>query len=295
MLTELESRLADVLGSRLPAPFAGRVRRRGAAAPAGSGPVVRLGVDRIEPLEPDFSSVRPEVVPGADTRRRVVRLGVTIGIDVLPQKADDRLQELLGVDAVVYEMQDPDMRSAKLLVQPGDQGFLLDGMELAAGDLVSDAGLAVRVEGWFWPVGRPGESGREIERALVREFRLPLQLELGGPLEAGAAGVALGLRFGATGTLDVAAGSTTTSPFGSVALRLLDDGGGPGAGTLTGGQNGPDATHLVAVTDGTAAVTYGPPAAPVVDHLVVSAYTQDADGDEHVGIELARFDLEVSS
>ena len=65
MLTEFEIRLADVLGNRLPAPFGGRVRRRGAPAPNGNGPVVRVGVDAIEPLEPDFGSVRPEVVAGS--------------------------------------------------------------------------------------------------------------------------------------------------------------------------------------------------------------------------------------
>ncbi|CAN5762466.1 hypothetical protein BH24ACT5_BH24ACT5_17200 [soil metagenome] len=182
MLTEFEIRLADVLGSRLPAPFGGRVRRRGAALPAGAGPIVHVGVEALEPLEADFGSVRPEVVPGSDDQRRIVRLGVTVGIDVEPETGGDRLQELLGIDAVTYELDHPDMRSAALLVAPGDQGFLLDWLHLDASDLDIDVDLVVRAEGWFWPVGRVGAACREIELTLIREFRLPLQLDIGAAL-----------------------------------------------------------------------------------------------------------------
>ncbi|MET0662488.1 MAG: hypothetical protein ABWZ42_05085 [Ilumatobacteraceae bacterium] len=294
MLAEFETRFADVLGSRLAAPFGGRVRRRGAAAPNGNGPVIRLGVDSIQPLEPDFGSVRPEVVPGSADRRQVLRLGVSVGVDIQPQNANDRLQELLGIDAVIYALQHPEMRSARLLVQPGDQGFLLDWLHLGDSDLTEDADLVVHAQGWFWPVGQAGETGRPIERAFVREFRLPMQLGIEAAIEAGGADVALNVVFGATGTMQVARGSVATAPFGSVAMRLIDNGGGPGAGTLTGGEDGPDGTHLVPVADGAASVTYEPPGAPAVDHLVVSAHARDADGNERVGVELARFDLVVA-
>lgn len=297
MLTEFESRLADVLGSRIAAPFAGRVRRRGAPAPAGNGPVVRVGVDAFTPLAPDVGSVRPERVPGSDDFRRVLRLAVTIGVDIEPQAAGDRVQQLLGVDAVTYQLDDPGMRSATLLVQPGDQGFLLDWMHVDQADLRGDptetAPVTLRAEGWFWPVGQVGETGRAIERALVREFRLPVHLAIAEPLLAGGPPVALGIGFGATGTMSVSAGGVTTLPFGSVALRLLDAGGGPGAGALTGGQPGPDGTQLAAVAGGSAAVTYDPPASAVVDNLVVTAFTRDDDGNDHIGIELARFELAV--
>ncbi|MGH9137327.1 MAG: hypothetical protein ACRD0G_09820, partial [Acidimicrobiales bacterium] len=253
MLTEFESRLADVLGSRIAAPFAGRVRRRGAPAPGGSGPVVRVGVDAFEPLQPDVGSVRPEQVPGSDDLRRVLRLGVTVGVDVEPQNSGDRLQQLLGIDAATYELDDPGIRSAALLVQPGDQGFLIDWLHLDEADLRGDpdgaSPVTLRAEGWFWPVGQTGETGRAIERALVREFRLPVHLAIAEPLLAGGAPVALGITFGATGTMAVAAGGTTTLPFGSIALRLLDAGGGPGAGSLSDGQPGPDGTRLAAVDD----------------------------------------------
>lgn len=300
MLTELETRLVEVLGSRLDAPFAGRVARRGAPAPVGAGPVVRVGVDRFHPLQPDVGSVRPEQVPGTDDLRRVLRLGVSIGIDVEPQDDGSRLQQLLGVDAISYELDDPGMRSAALLVQPGDQGFLLDWLRLERAELAdvdddaaAPSAVTVHTEGWFWPVGQEGEAGVEIARALVREFRLPVRLAINEPLVAGGAAVALGISFGAAGTLAIGAGGTITVPFGSVAMRLLAAAGGPGAGTLSGGQPGPDGTRLADIADGSAALTYDPPAAPVVDHLVVAAHTRDDDGNERVGIELARFELAV--
>ena len=300
MLTEFESRLADVLGSRVAAPFTGRVTRRGAPAPGGTGPVVRLGVDAFEPLQPDVGSVRPEQVPGSDDLRRVLRLGVTVGVEVEPQTSGDRLQELQGIDAVIYQLDDPGMRSASLLVQPGDQGFLLDWLHLARGDLGeitedTTSPITLRAEGWFWPVGQAGETGRPILHAFVREFRLPVQLAVPAPLLPGGDPVLLGITFGATGTLDVTATGTTTLPFGSIALRLLNAGGGPGAGTLSDGQPGPEGSQLAAVDDGAATVTYDPPANPVVDHLVIAAYARDEDGNERVGIELARFELAVRS
>lgn len=294
MLTEFETRLADVLGSRLPAPFGGRVRRRGVAPPAGAGPVVHLGIEAIEPMVADFGSIRPEVVPGSDDQRRVVRLGVTIGIDIEAETAGDRLQELLGIDAVTYEMDHPDMRSAALLMAPGDQGFVLELLHLDASDLDIDVDLQVTAQGWFWPVGLEGQAGRAIERTLIREFRLPVQLDISGALEAGGADVDLSIRLGTTGTMVIATDTVESAPFGVLGLRLLDNGGGPGAGTLTGGLAGPAGSHLVVVTDGAAGVTYGPPAGAATDHLVVVAFTRDDDGNDHEGIEIARFVLDVA-
>lgn len=294
MLTDFEARLADVLGARLAAPFGGRVRRRGAAAPTGSGPVVRVGIDAFEPLDPDFGSVRPEIVPGADDLRRVLRLRVMVGIDVQPRNAGNRFDELAGVDHLVYELQHPDMRSAALLVAPGDQGFVLDHLHLQPSKLNGDADLVVRAEGWFWPVGEVGEAGRAIERALVREFRLPMRLRPAAAPVAGGPAVALDVLFGATGTLTLSADDAAVAPFGAIAVRLTDAGGGTGAGTLAGGADGPGGARLVSVVDGTAALNYAPPATAGVDHLVVSSFTRDDADEERIGIELARFELAVA-
>lgn len=294
MLTELESRLADVLGQRLPAPFGGRVRRRGQGAPVGVGPVVRLGVIGVQPLRAEFTTVRPEVVPGSGDQRRVVRLRVQITIDVETEPPGDRTDEVAGLDALIYDLDDPGMRSGVVLVQPGDQGFLLDSLHLADSDEVEDAGLVLEVEGWFWPVGQAGQAGQPIERALVREFRLPVLLNVGGPLAAGGGAVDLSVAFNATGTMDLRDGSVGVTPFGSIALRLRDGGGGPGAGTLAGGEAGPEDTRVVAVDGGPITVSYTPPGSPAVDHLVVLAHTTDVGGDQRLGMELARFDLAVT-
>lgn len=294
MLTELEIRLADVLGTRLPAPFRGRVRRRGAAAPSGTGPAVRLAVAAVDPLDPDFGSVRPEVLAGASDQRRIVRLGVTLGFDVETETDGDRLQQVRGLDALIYELDSPQFRSAELLILPADQGFRLDWLRLRPTPPDIGADLVVYTEGWFWPVGVVGGTGRPIERALVREFRLPVQLDIGAPLLAGGSVVTLGVALGATGTLDVRRIGTATVPFGSLALRLVDDGGGPGAGTLSGGTAGPGGHQLVAVASGSASLSYTPPATLALDHLVISAYARDADGNERIGVELARFDLAVN-
>jgi hypothetical protein len=290
MLTELESRLADVLGSRLPAPFTGRVRRRGADAPAGNGPVVRVGVDAIEPLDPDFGAVRAERVPGSNDARRVLRLGVTLKVSVEPAGGAGRLQELQAIDAIAYELQDPQMRTGARLTQPGDPGFLLDSLRVEASDFSAAAELRVRAQGLFWPVGVVGETGREIERLLVREFRLPVRLQVGGNLIAGGPEVPLQVQLGATGTMQLTAAGAELASFGAVALRLVDDAGDAGAGTLSGGDGGPQGSRIVAVTGGSASLGYLPPAQPAADQLVVSAFSND-----RVGIELARFELTVAS
>lgn len=295
MLSDLETRLADVLGERLPAPFAGRVRRRGANAPPGNGPVVRVGVDAVEPLEPDLGAVRSEVVPGSSDARRVLRLAVTLGIAVETGGAGDPRQALQGIDALLYALQSPGMRSGELLGQAGDPGFVLDGLALATSDLAAGSVVVVRAEGLFWPVGEAGAAGRAIERALVREFRLPVRLGVGGPLVAGGADVPLTLTLGATGTMAVTAGGTTAAPFGAVALRLVGAGGTPGGGTLTGGGAGPAGARVVDVADGVASAVYGPPDEPGVERLLVSAFAPDAAGDAHLGVELARFDLAVTA
>ena len=295
MLTELEARLADVLGAALPAPFAGRVRRLGAPAPAGPGPVVRLGVRGWTPLEPDVFSTRPEPGAGAPTLRRVVRLRVDLGLDVATDPPGDRLGELAGADALLYALQDPGVRTASALVAPGDQGFRLDGLELApVGDEEDDPDVLVRAEGWFWPVGVAGQEGRAIAHALVREVRLPVRLLLGAALEAGGAAVPCDLVFGAAGTLDVSADGLAAAPFGAVALRLLDAGGGPGAGVL-GAAGSPPGPTVVAVVEGAGTTfTYTPPAAATREQLVVLAHARNG-ADERIGMELARFDLVVTS
>ncbi len=297
MLTELETRLAQVLGSRLVAPFAGRVVRRGGASPAGDGPVIRVGVLEATRLDDDLSSIRPEVVPGDDQLRRVLRLQVDLGLFVSPAQDAGPTQLLQGVDALAYTLDDPEVRSAAALDAPGDPGFrldslLLEGLTTATTDAARPQ-LRLRGTGVFWPVGVVGEAGPAIERALVRVVRLPLTLRPQGALEPGGAAVALQLAVGTTGTLRAAATGTDSLPFGSVAVRLTDPSGGPGAGSLSGGLAGPDGHRLVTVDEAGASVDYTPPAAPGTDIVVVSGHARDSGGADRVGLELARFEMAV--
>lgn len=302
MLTEFETRLAEVLGSRVPAPFRGRVVRLEGPAPSGAGPVIRLAVAATEPRDPDLTSTRPEVVPGSTDPRRVLRLGTTVSFDVSPGPSGGRLEVLRAVDALLYELESLDLRSGAALRTAADQGFLLDSLRIGAAAPGGGASggedapaLSVHAEGWFWPVGVAGQSGRVIETALVREFRLPVSLTAAGALLAGGDPVELRIGLGTGGTLRVEKETASSLPFGALALRLVAANGGPGAGTLTADRDGPDGHVLADVAAGEALASYTPPLGPVVETLVVHAHTRDDDGGEQIGIELARFDLAVTS
>ncbi len=303
MLADLESRLADVLGSRLPGPLAGRVFVTPGPA-ATDQTALLVGVSRAEVVEQNFGTGRrPEVVPGASGPRRVVRLRCDIRIEVRPGDGDTRDQTMAALDALLYELDDPELRSASALSAPGDPGFVLDAQlpeavwiapkEEGGGGLPA---VELRAEGWFWPPDTPGISGDKIVAALVRTATLPIGLQ---PwpllLRAGDPAIPLTLLTGAGGTARVARDATTVSPFGELAVRVLDAGGRPGAGTLSGGAAGPGDSRLITVVNESAAITYQPPAAPAVDQLVVHVARADTGAGPAVGAELARFPLAVTA
>ena len=300
MLADLERRLAEVLGTRLPAPFGGRVSVA-PALPAGPGPAVQVAVGAVVPLDPDFGSVRLESAPGAADRRRVVRLRADVALAVTPEAGGGggRGQRVAGTDLLLHLLDAAEFRDGSALVEPGDPGFLLDALRITGADLRAEGAgpaVALSVEGWFWPVGVAGETGEPIAEAHVRQFVIPITLRPAvSLLVAGTDPVPLELVFGATGTMVVTANGTTASPFGAVAVGLVGPGGGPGAGTLTGGDAGPGGRRVLAVADGRATATYTPPAAPAIDQVVVSAFLVDADGEARVGLELARFRLRVEA
>lgn len=297
MLTELETRLAQVLGTRLAAPFAGRVVRRSAAAPGGNGPLVRVGVLEATRVDDELRSIRPEVVPGDAQQRRVLRLQVDIGLFVSPTQAGGGTQLLQGVDALGYTLDDPEVRSGAALAAPGDPGFRLDSLLLS--ELTTSTADAeqpqvrLRGTGLFWPVGLVGETGPAIERTLVREVRLPMSLRVEGPVQPGGGAVGLHLSVGTTGTLRATETGTDSLPFGSLAVRLTDASGGTGAGTLSGGLAGPDGNRLVTIDEAGATVDYTPATEPADDIVVVSGHTRDSGGNDRVGMELARFEMAV--
>lgn len=303
MLTHLESRLADVLGSRLPAPFRGRVF----VAPGPSGatqPALLVGVSSAEVLPSEFgSNRRPEVVPGADDPRRVVRMRCTLRIQARASSGGGRSEEMAALDAVLYALDAGDLRDASALAAPGDPGFLLASQVPRAVVVVDHddpadrrvPAVLVDAEGWFWPPEVPGVTGEPIRAALVRVAQLPVALQ---PwplhLRAGGGPVPLSIRLGAVGTMELEGGAPSSAPFGHLALLVLDAGGRPGAGSLTGGAAGPEGSRLVALDEGEARVAYVPPAERAHDRLVVAIAQPDTGGGAAIGAPLAEFALDVA-
>src|SRR4051812_22914649 len=96
MLGEFETRLADVLGQRLPAPFAGAVDR----APGRDIARLVVAVTGAEPIADNLLSVRPERVPGDIAPRRVLRLRCAVALAT--RVADDRAARVQAIDAALY-------------------------------------------------------------------------------------------------------------------------------------------------------------------------------------------------
>jgi hypothetical protein len=287
LLSEFERRLADVLGARLPVPFRGGVD----VAPGRDDAQVVLSVRHVEPLDEHLFGMRPEVVPGAPTHRRVVRLRCDIGLDVRLLTNQSRSAQLRALDSVIYELDEPGFRSGTRL-QPtdgSDPGFLVQRMFVSLSD--PPQAITLRAEGLFWPPDVPGQTGVPIDRAQLRISMQPINLLPERPrLNAGGETVELVIEFGATGTMRVERGGRVTSlPFGAIVVAVEDAGGRPGAGALAGGNAGPSGSRTIPVAGGRAAFQYTPPAQPALDHLVVSL----DDGEGGVGIELGRFPLEV--
>jgi hypothetical protein len=290
VLSELEDRLADVLGARLPAPFGGRVRVE-PDEPAGPGPSVQLGVARATRVDEEFTSTRRERLPGQTQLQRVVRLRCDIVVDVAAADGQNRDQQMEGLDRLLFLLDDGELRDGTALVEPGDQGFLLE--ELTVTEVVPPT-LTLGACGWFWPVGEAGVDGPEIDQMILRQAVLPIGLRPPpGRFQAGGPPAALELVLGTSGLRLEADQPPAAAPFGVLAVGLVGSGGQPGSGTLTGGSTGPDGRRIVTATNGTAAVSYQPPPTAATDQLVVSMFVVDGDGVERVGMELVRFPLRV--
>jgi hypothetical protein len=272
VLSHYEARLAAVLGGRLAAPFAGRVFVAPGPDNEPELPALLVSVPSGEILSADFGASRPQVVPGANDPRRVLRMRCAVRIEA---HAATRTERMAALDAVLYELDAPDLRDATALEAPGDPGFQLSGQapvsvhtEPNGGPTGEPAGVLLTAEGWFWPPNAPGVTGAPITATPLRAALLPVALE---PwplhLRAGDAPTPLLLRLGGAASVD------------EIALRLAQG----AAGQLAGGTAGPDNARIVPLADDSAAFQYVPPAAPATDHLVVAMD----------GIELARFELAV--
>lgn len=287
MLSTFERRLADALGTRLPDPFRGLVD----VTPGRDEAQVVLSVRHVEPLDEHLFGVRSEIVPGAPTQRRVVRLRCDVGFEVRLLNNQTRLQQLRALERVIYALDEPGFKSGAPL-QPtdgSDPGFLVQRMFVSVSEPPSS--VTMRAEGLFWPPDTPGQTGIAITRAQLRVSMQPVRLIPEQPrLTAGGDAVDFVIVFGAAGTLSIESGGRVTSlPFGAVVVAVEDAGGRAGAGVLSGGADGPGGARAIQVVSGRAAMQYTPPAQPALDQLVVSL----DDGEGGIGIELGRFPLNV--
>ncbi len=298
MLTEFEQRLADVLGARLQPPFQGRV----SVPPRpddGDALAILVGVRQATRVEPDLGSHRPEVVPDVTAARRIVRLSCVVGVEILPGADDGRDEQLEALDALLYELDAPDLRNGRALAGDGDPGFVIHELSTIAVTAPLDptatgaepVGLSVRADGWFWPVGVVGEAGIQIGEIRLRGALLPIHLIPANPvLVAAGPAVDLTIQIRDFGLMSLdGTGAVASFPFGNVALRLSGPGGRPGAGSLTGGTEGNAGVRLVPLTDGSATVTYTPPATAATDVLIVAL----DDGEGGASVEAGRLTLTV--
>lgn len=285
MLGEFENRLADVLGQRLPAPFAGAVDR----APGRDIARLVVAVTDAAPIADNLLSVRPERVPGDTAPRRVLRL--RCGVALATRAADDRAARVQAIDAALYLLGDPAFESGAALLPADatDPGFQISRMLVM--NVEAPQTVTLQAEGLFWPVGTAGQTGAPIQAILVHMPLLPLRLTPERPaLTPGGPPVDLLLNAATAGGGRIAAAGIT--PIGATALiaRVIDAGGRPGAGSLAGGDAVPGGRR-VTLADGVATLTYTPPAAVALDLLVIALEGDGGAGDGRPGIELARFAL----
>jgi hypothetical protein len=296
VISEFERRLADVLSVRLAAPFAGRVDVPPGTL-TGDGPVILAGVTQIQADEPHFGSTRPEVVPGSNDPRRVLRLVCGVTIEIRPGTSAGRPQQMQGLEQVLYALDTPDFRNGQALASgaPPDPGFFIQSIAIAESVAVLDPTAAdvppvtvgARAEGWFWPVGVTGQAGIAIGEIRLRGVSLPLSVSPAtSSLVAGGAAVNLTVRIGAGSFGSFVLPGQPALPFGLLAFMVLDAGGRPGKGALIGAVDG---VRLVPLVANEATVVYQPPEEPAIDQLVIML----DDGAGGAGIEIGRTALTV--
>ena len=189
MIAEFEQRLAEVLGGLMPAPFGGRVQVA-SGTPDADEPVVIVGVTHAERLPDELGGNRPAVAPGADQPRRVVRLRCTVALEVRAAENAGREQQVAGLDAALYALDDPGFRRGTPLAGgAADPGFLVHDLVVVEGlapfdedDPLAPAALSLRAEGLFWPPGVAGQAGDRVGEIRLRGVVLPLDVSL--PLDA---------------------------------------------------------------------------------------------------------------
>ncbi len=290
MISDFETRLAEVLGTKIAAEFQDDVHVAPAAdAPAGAHLVV--GVVAAEALEGEIGgSKRMDVLPGSALPRRAVRLRCTVAVEARSNPAD-RTSEMQALDAALFALDAPEFRNGSALTDATtDRGFLLDTLQTAgllaplAPAANAPAGLRLTATGSFWPVGLVGEkAGDPIGAIRIRGVALPLQVVPADPLiVAGAAPVVLTLRLGANEPPD----DPNAADVPLLAVRLIGQGGKAPKGSLAGADP-LTGLLLLTLTRGEATVTYQQPNEKATDQLIVAF--DDVEGG--AGAEIGRITL----
>jgi len=258
-------------------------------APGRPESLLLVSVGHAEPAPRDFLASRSEQVPGVDGARRIVRLRCELALDVRLRQGQTRDDQLSAFDKLLYFIDAPAFRSGRALDGgDADPGFFLHVLTLRACD--PPAAVALDAEGFFWPVGVPGQTGEPIEHIRTRLIAEPILFDPPLPrLVAGGPAIDLSVRVGAPGAMEIRRGGVDPRPFGEVVLRLTDGGGRPGSGRLQGGADGPAGGRRITLSDGAASFTYTPPAQSVVDILHVSF----EDGEGGAGEEIGQLPLGV--
>ncbi len=276
------------MGSRLGAPLAGAVD----VSPGRDVARIVLGITSVQRLVDDMLSLRPERVPGDVAPRRVLKLRCTVELDAKLPNGGSRLDQMQAVESALYLLDDTSMRDGSALL-PGDNsdpGFLIRSMTVSGS--IPPQSITVDADGFFWPKGTVGESGQAIQSARIRSAIKPLLLDpQPAALVAGGPATDFTITFGASGTTAVTADGIQNSAYGSLVVAVVDAGGRPGQGTLTGGAAGPGGARMYVVNDGSAAIRYTPPAQAATEFLVVKL-DDNAGGP---GLELGRFPLRIRS
>lgn len=295
MLSDLEDRLATVLGADLPAPLGGRVGVRPDTMP-GNTPSAQIAVRKVTPLKADFGSVRLEVVPGDAAPRRVLRLQAEIDIRLTARGTSARDNRRQALDDLIYLLDAPEVRSGGALRDTGDPGFLLESLKITSAnyepelDEPAPADVTLSAVGWFWPVGVTGQDGPAIAEARIAQLVLPVSNDP-DPLRFAPGGddTDIELSFTAAQLLNLRDTGPVPATEPRLAFQLLSADGSAGSGSLINGQNLGGGVRARTMTGQTVSIRYRPPASPARDRLTVRRVENDSE--DRFGPTLIELDL----